>query len=81
VREGSFSSKNDNASNVGAYAQNRWLTPESLEKEYGIKESTQAKMRMDKRIPFSKIGAKFIRYDRLKIDVWLEDHEVVTYER
>lgn len=55
----------------------RWLTPEELESTYKIKESTQAKMRMKKQIPFSKIGGKFIRYDRLEIDKWLDKHKVV----
>jgi hypothetical protein len=53
--------------------QNRWLTPECLEEEYGISKSAQAKYRMFKKIPFSKIGGKFIRYDRLKIEKWLEE--------
>ncbi len=57
----------------------RWLDPTDLESEYGFSKSTQAKMRMSSNastIPFSKIGAKFIRYDRLLIDKWLEDHQI-----
>jgi len=54
----------------------RWLTPEELEIEYGLKEDTISKYRMAKKIPFSKIGTKLIRYDRTKIDQWLEYHEV-----
>jgi predicted DNA-binding transcriptional regulator AlpA len=27
-------------------------------------------------LPYSKIGGKFIRYDRVAIDKWLEDHQV-----
>jgi len=57
----------------------RWLDPVEFEEEYGISVSTQAKMRMassSSKIPFSKIGGKFIRYDRLAIDKWLEDHQV-----
>lgn len=57
--------------------QKRWLTPEELEEEYGFKEATMSKYRMLKKVPFSKIGGKFIRYDRQKIDRWLEEHEVV----
>ncbi len=60
--------------------QNRWLTPLELEKEYGLKENTMSKYRMQRKIPFSKIGGKFIRYDRIRIDKWLEDHEVCTNE-
>ncbi|MDP2077938.1 MAG: hypothetical protein Q8N01_05285 [Sulfuricurvum sp.] len=57
----------------------RWLSPDSLEKEYGFSKSSQAKMRMassNSTIPFSKINGKYIRYDRLLIDQWLEEHQV-----
>lgn len=59
--------------------QKRWLTPEELEAEYGFSKSTQAKMRMantSSTLPFSKIGGKYIRYDRNLIDSWLEKHQV-----
>jgi len=56
--------------------QKRWLTPKGLENVYELKESTQAKMRMKKSIPFSKVG-KFIRYDTIEIDKWLENNKVV----
>lgn len=62
----------------------RWLTPQELETEYSIAEATQAKYRMRDskvQIPFSKVGAKFIRYDRLKIENWLENHDVKRSER
>jgi len=54
----------------------RWLTPTDLEDEFGFAKSTQAKMRMNRKIPFSKLG-KFIRYDRNEIDLWLEEAKVV----
>lgn len=57
----------------------RWLSPDDLEQEYGFSKSTQSKMRMSSNpstIPFSKIGGKYIRYDRTMIDQWLEDHQV-----
>lgn len=60
-------------------SQKRWLLPSELEAEYGFSKSTQAKMRMasnSSTIPFSKIGGKYIRYDRLAIDKWLEEHQV-----
>ncbi|MFA6742509.1 MAG: helix-turn-helix domain-containing protein [Arcobacteraceae bacterium] len=56
---------------------NRWLTPVSLELEYEFSQSTQAKMRMNKKIPYKKIG-KFIRYSREEIDKWIEEHTVVA---
>jgi predicted DNA-binding transcriptional regulator AlpA len=59
----------------------RWLTPKELEEEYCFSKSVQAKMRMlssKKKIPFSKVGSKFIRYDRFEIDKWLEIHKVIT---
>jgi len=55
--------------------EKRWLSPKNLEQEFEITISTQAKLRMGKKIPFSKIG-KFIRYDRILINKWLEDHNV-----
>lgn len=57
---------------------NRWLTPSDLFNEYGFSKSSQSKMRMasnSSTIPFSKIG-NYIRYDRIKIDKWLEDHQI-----
>ena len=59
--------------------QKRWLDPSELEEEFHITKSAQSKMRMassSSKIPFSKIGGKFIRYDRILIDKWLEDHNV-----
>jgi len=63
------------------YAQSikRWLSPDDLEEEYGFSKSTQSKMRMqnsNSTIPFSKIGGKYIRYDRFAIDKWLEGHRI-----
>ncbi len=56
--------------------QKRWLSPTELENEFGFSRSTQAKYRMDRKIPFNKLG-KYIRYDRYEIDAWLEDAKVV----
>lgn len=59
--------------------QKRWLSPTGLEQEFGFSKSAQAKMRMSSSsstLPFSKIGGKYIRYDRLLLDVWLEEHQV-----
>jgi len=36
--------------------QKLWLTPKEFEKEFSIRQSTQAKMRMSRRIPYHKIG-------------------------
>ena len=55
-----------------------WLSPLELEEEFGIKVSTQNKMRMRKSIPFSKINSKVIRYSRTKVNQWLEDAEVLS---
>ena len=51
--------------------QKLWLTPEELEKEFSIRRSTQAKMRMSGRIPYHKIG-KYVRYKRTDINKWLD---------
>ncbi len=55
--------------------QKRWMNPTDLEEEFGISKSTQAKMRMNRTIPYSKIS-KFVKYDRVEIDKWLEDNKV-----
>ncbi|ATB70388.1 hypothetical protein SJPD1_2292 [Sulfurospirillum diekertiae] len=53
----------------------QWLSPEGLEKHSEIKQSTQAKYRMENKIPFYKIG-KFIRYNKAEIDQWIASHKM-----
>lgn len=55
----------------------RWLRPADLAEEFGISTQTQADMRSQGRIPYSKRG-KFVYYDREKIDTWLEDAAMVS---
>ena len=55
---------------------NEWMSPHDLDKEFGIKISTQNKMRMEKRLPFSKFGKK-VFYSRAKINQLLLDSEVL----
>ena len=54
---------------------NDWLTPQELEENYGFSKSRQARLRMERKIPFSKIG-NYIRYSREAINQWLEDARV-----
>ena len=63
--------KNDTQTNI----PNRWLSPTDLLNEYGFSKSTQSKLRMNKKIPFSKVGSK-IFYCRKSIDNWIEDNRV-----
>ncbi len=56
--------------------QKEWLTPDEFDEEYSISKSTQAKYRMAKKIPFSKIGGRYIRYSRTEIDKWLRSNQV-----
>jgi len=68
-----------NFAEVYAKLTKRWLSPNDLEEEYGFSKSTQSKMRMqssNSTIPFSKVGGKYIRYDRYLIDKWLEQHQI-----
>ena len=53
-----------------------WLNPDELETGFYISKSTQAKMRMNRTIPFHKVG-KYIRYYRPDIDQWLQNAKVV----
>ncbi len=55
--------------------QKEWLTPDDVEEGYEISKSTQSKLRMKRKIPFSKIG-KYIRYSRTELNKWLQDHAV-----
>jgi len=74
----SISLEETNGSELYANLTKRWLSPDELSREYGFSKSTQSKMRMESNpsnLPFSKIG-KYIRYDRVAIDKWLEDHQV-----
>jgi len=58
--------------------QNKIITPKQFAIDYGIAESTQAKLRMRGEIPFSKIGNKFVRYNRDDIEAWFENHKVTA---
>jgi len=50
-----------------------WLNPKMFVDEFGMSESTQARYRSEKKIPYSKVGG-FIYYSRVKIYEWLENH-------
>ena len=52
-----------------------WLNTQTLQEEFGIAQSTQAKYRSNKTIPYSKVGG-FIFYSREKIYQWLEKHNI-----
>jgi len=56
-------------------ALKRWLSPDDLFKEFGFSKSNQDKLRMNRKIPFSKVG-RYVRYDRLEIDKWLVNNKV-----
>ena len=56
--------------------QKLWLTPKDLLYEFDIPLSSQAKMRMKKRIPYHKIG-KYVRYKRTDIDKWFDLVKIV----
>ena len=53
----------------------RWLQPNDLASEFGISKPTQAKMRKEGVLPYSKLGG-FVFYDRHLIDKMLEQHSV-----
>jgi hypothetical protein len=53
----------------------RWINPNEFAEMFGIAKSTQAKMRREKSIPYSKIGG-FIFYSVEKIETWLDAHSI-----
>jgi len=56
-------------------ATHKWITPKELKALHGFGLSTQAKLRMDKKIPFYKIG-NFIKYNLSDIDLWIKSNKV-----
>lgn len=70
--------KINNITNESINTQKRWLNPSELKVEYGFSNSWQAKARMSNSgssLPFVKVG-KFVKYDRVAIDKWLESHTI-----
>ncbi len=54
-----------------------YLTKEDLENYYSIKQSMQAKLRMEKKIPYVRpAGSKICLYNKVAIEEWLETWEV-----
>ena len=53
----------------------KYLNPKELKKIYGFSIDNQAKLRADRKIPFSKIG-RYIRYSRDEIDNWIQTNKV-----
>lgn len=54
-----------------------WLNTKTLQEEFGMAISTQARYRQEKKIPYTKIGG-FIFYSREKINEWLLKHTFET---
>lgn len=57
----------------------KWITPTEFEQIYSISKSTQAKLRMQRKLPFSKFS-KFIRYNRDDINTLFDNHIVISIE-
>ena len=54
-----------------------YLSTDDLEKFYSIKKSQQAKLRMEKKIPYVRpAGSKVCLYEKLAIDAWLNEWKV-----
>ena len=56
--------------------EERWLNPLKFYEKYEVTESTQAKWRMKKIIPYIKVG-RFIWYDQQDLDKWFVEHKIV----
>ena len=61
--------------NTQDLAVKEFLSPDEVERLYGFKKSTQAKWRMQKLIPYKKIG-RFIRYDHKELKEWIRQKAV-----
>jgi hypothetical protein len=56
-------------------AQPIWLNPEQLYHKFNIAMPTQARYRIEKKIPYHKIGSK-IFYKLSEIDKWIDNAKV-----
>ena len=52
--------------------QKEWLNPDEVESLYGFKKATQAKWRVQKRIPYHKIGS-YIKYNHNELRTWMQN--------
>lgn len=75
IKDGAVLLSNIKGNKMEITEKKEWLTPKELQKDYLISTSTQAKYRMDRKIPFSKIG-RYIRYSRDEINKWFEANVV-----
>ncbi len=65
---------------MSAMVRKNWLTPDDVanpEDDFAISKSTQARLRLAKKIPYVKMGRQ-IRYERVKLVEWMQSHEVVA---
>ena len=53
-----------------------WWTPTTMEEKIGFSRSRQARLRMERKIPYVKIGA-YVRYSKKAIYEWLDNAKVV----
>lgn len=54
-----------------------YLSTDDLEEFYSIKKSQQAKLRMEKKIPYVRpAGSKVCLYEKIAIDEWLNEWKV-----
>ncbi len=60
---------------AGQQLLHRWMKPKQIAAELGFSEANQAQMRMDKRIPYNRIGG-YVLYDRIEINKWLESNKI-----
>ena len=61
--------------------QKVYLTIDDLENQYSLKKSFQAKLRMNKKIPYvCPAGSRKCLYKRTDIEEWLETYKVSQVE-
>ncbi len=53
----------------------KWITPKELNELHGFGLSTQARLRMENKIPYYKIG-HFIKYNLDEIDQWITNNKI-----
>lgn len=60
---------------------NRWMTVEETAEYLGVAKDTVYVYISNRTIPFARIpGSRLVRFDRLRLDQWLEENEVASID-
>jgi excisionase family DNA binding protein len=53
----------------------KYITPNEVFLLYGFSRDNQARLRMERKIPYHKMG-RYVRYNRDELDNWIKNNKV-----